>query len=488
MNSIGRSLAYSALSQYSVHIITFVSIVIIARILTPQEIGVYAVAGSMSLLAAELRAMGVGQYLVREKELDRDKIRAALGLTVTVSWGLGLLIAIAAPFAADFYEEPAIRNILWILCVSFAFGPFTAVPYALWTRNMQFEIIFLQRFLGSLTHAGASVAFILMDFSYYGLALGATAGFISELLIAIYLRPNETVWMPSLSGAGKILRFGLYMSSNNLFGRFAESIPDLVIGRIATMTQVGIFSRGLGVILFISKIITSAVYPVVLPHFSNVNREGKSIADAYLKAMRLQGAISWPVFAVVSVTAYPLIHALFGDQWDMAVPIASIIALWAILAAVHVFSAPALLASGREDLAFFAGLVIAISRFVLILAGAQFGLEMIAWAIVGSGVIELILKTWAIKKSTGLEIRKMIKGFAPNILIAVICWLVAELINILMPFTETNPFLALAVVIGCMSITWLGLLRLTRHEAWEIIVNLAGGVIHRAKAAGRSQS
>lgn len=483
MNSIGKSLFYSALGQYSVHIVSFATIVVLARLLTPEEIGVYAVAGSLSILATELRSVGIGQYLVREKELDSGKIRNALGISVTVSWSLGFLIALLAPLAADYYQEPAIKHILWILCVSFLFGPFASVPYALWTRAMRFQMILVQRLSSTLVYAASSIIFVLLDFSYYGLALGATMGFICELVIAVVFRPPSATLKPSFRGMGKLVKFGFYTSASNLFGRFAESIPDLVIGRIGTMADVGIFSRGMGVILFISKIISSGVFPVVLPHFSNVNREGKSVAEAYLRAIKLQLSLSWPVFAVVSVSSYPLIHALFGTQWDQAVPIASTIAIWAMFVSVHVFSAPTLISTGGERIAFFSGLVTAMIRLTMILVTAPYGLGMIAWGIVASGAFDLVFKSWVLRKATGLSVRQMITEFVPNALISVICCATALLLDFIMPFRETNPYLVVAVLLVTMAITWLVSLRITRHESWTIISNIAIRVLFQRRPA-----
>ena len=202
MTTIRKAIMYSAFGQYSVHILNFITVIVLARIMTPAEIGVYAVAGSVSLLATELRSMGVVQYLIREKDLDQKKIRAALGLTVAVSWTLGLIIVIAAPLVADFYNEVAVKNILWILSITFVIGPFTSVPVALWQRKMNFQSQFVQKFLGGIFYSGSSIIFVLLGYSYYGLAFGAIVGLIIELIVVIYLRPAGTAWIPSFSWMG----------------------------------------------------------------------------------------------------------------------------------------------------------------------------------------------------------------------------------------------------------------------------------------------
>ena len=78
--SLKIALMFSAVGEYSTQVIGFVSLMILARLLTPDEIGVYAVAGTASILATELSSFGVVQYLIREKDIHEEKIRSVLGM------------------------------------------------------------------------------------------------------------------------------------------------------------------------------------------------------------------------------------------------------------------------------------------------------------------------------------------------------------------------------------------------------------------------
>ena len=76
----------------------FVSILILARLLTPEQIGIYTVAVATISLAQMVRDFGVSQYLIQEKALSREKVAAALSLTASIAWVLGILIFAAAPY------------------------------------------------------------------------------------------------------------------------------------------------------------------------------------------------------------------------------------------------------------------------------------------------------------------------------------------------------------------------------------------------------
>jgi len=442
---------------------------ILARLLSPDEIGVFAVAGTAVIIATELSAFGIGQYLIREKEIHEEQVRSVLGMAVFIAWGLGIVLILSAPYLAVFYDKTAVKNILWILSVSFFIVPFFTVPAALWRREMQFGRVAILQFTSELVTAVSSVWLVLLDFSYYGLAIGTVIGMFARLVIAVYLRPAGVVWLPKFTLVRNLLKFGFITSISNVIARFAEGIPDLVIGKMGTMADVGYFSRGFGAVQFLNKTLISAVAPIILPHLSRVKRSGGSVSDAYLRSLNLLLAFTLPIFAVAGAAAYPMIIGLFGDQWDFAVPIASILSVWVMFNSVHSFSSSAFIVSGDEKLMLTTGVIIAVFRLVLVVLTASKGLEMVAWAMVVSGVAEFIVYTLALKKSIGLNVNKMFAAIMPNLFIALVCWLTTLLIDYLIIFEETNPFKSIAILAVSLSIIWLFLLRMTKHEAWYLI-------------------
>ncbi len=483
MTGMKSALFFTVFAQQSVQVISLVSVVVLARLLTPAEVGVYAIASSIALLAIELRSLGVGQFLVREVEINEDKIRRSIGVMVLISWGLGAIIAISAPFVDDFYNEPALSTLLWIIAISFLLSPFASVPYALLSREMKFKQIFFVKFGSNFILTATSIVLVVLDFSYYGLAIGLLAGSVSEFLIIQYFTPKGTPWKPSFKNMGQLIQFGMLVSVAQLFTRFSESISDLVIGRAGTMTDVGLFSRGLGLILFINKIIVQAAGPVVLPYLSSINRAGQSVSEAYLKVISLQSAFSLPVLIVVHVAAFPIIRLMFGDQWDAAIPIASALAIWAMLQAVHSFSDTALVALGAEKLMFVTSLVIFAVRIALVIFASfyfgEFRLINVAWALVLSGVIEIVLKTLAIKLGVGAGVFGMYRRLIPSLLTTLLCWLAAECIDYFVGYNTEEPWISFLYTALVMPLVWLASLRVTRHEVWAIILTYIPSFLKR---------
>jgi O-antigen/teichoic acid export membrane protein len=273
-----------------------------------------------------------------------------------------------------------------------------------------------------------------------------------------------------------------------MLSRFSEGITDLVIGRFHPIASVGMFSRGLGAIIFIKSLLEKAVGPVVLPHLSEVHRSGGSVASAYLKAINLLVVLSWPVMAVVSAAAYPIINLLFGDQWDLAVPLTSILVLWAIFTYAHYFGNAALIATNHEKLMFQISLVTFVFRFIVVVvaAVATKSLEHIAWAMVISGVFEAGIYVWALEKSIDVKYKDLWLTLYPNLVIAGCCWFVTKLIDYIFVFEAHSAFHSIAIIAPTLILVWLGLLVVMKHSALDLILGLFPGISARFRKSANT--
>jgi len=469
MSESRRAILYAVLNQYSLQIITFVSVAVLARLLTPSEIGVFAVATSIAFLAIEIRGFGVSEFLVREKEIDRQKIMSVIGVMIIMSWGLALLLIAGAGWIADFYGVADLRNLIWIITLPFFLAPYSSVPVALLTREMKFDTILKIDLSGCVVRNVCSIGLVILDFGYYGLAYGALAGVVAEFLAITYFRPAGMPWMPSFRNLAHIFQVGIQISVSRFLDSTSQNASDLVLGRLASMKDVGLYSRGLGLILFLHNSLVQAVGQVALPHLAQVKRAGGSVRDAYLNAIVLMGAFSLPLFAVVHLAAYSMITALFGDQWKISAGIASILALWEMLRSLHCFATPALLTIGKERLVLIKEVISFAVKIALLIFTVPYGLEYVAWGFVLSGAIDLLVATLLMKHVLGVGVVPLLVAFMPNLLVAAACWITLKAMTLHVDFENINSWLALLIMGSAMVPVWLLGLKVTSNKAWPFV-------------------
>ena len=118
MPEMRRSLAYSAANSYVSLVLQLASTVILSRILTPVEVGIFAVAAVFSSLASNFRDFGITEYLIQHQALTTQNIRAAFGVNIVVSWLMGLLVFAGAAYAGRFYRTPGITEVMYVQAAS----------------------------------------------------------------------------------------------------------------------------------------------------------------------------------------------------------------------------------------------------------------------------------------------------------------------------------------------------------------------------------
>lgn len=463
MSTIRKAVLHSSVAQYGVKLIGLATTMIVARLLTPEQLGIFAIASGVVMLLSEFKLLGAADYLIREAELSENKIRRALGLTMLISWGLGIAVALSGPWLASFYEIPSLETLFYILSVSFFLTPFISIPIALANRKFNFRIVLHVNFVGAVVSLVVTVSLIKLGFGYFALAWAVAARVLTEMLM-VMLSPEATIyWRPDFRRVRDIAIFGVFNSSASVLKRAIKILPDVVLGKVGTPTQVGLFSRGLGFVDFLASTLFMGVSPVVLPFLSETRRSGGDVLEAYTRACLMLGALVWPVLTVAAIASLPTIRIFFGPQWDAAAPVASLMAIWMIFRTTHNLSNNLLVAMGRERITMLKELVLFVVAAVLILVSAPHGLNAVASVFVLLGVLELLMVTLVLKWILGLRVLYFYRRLGPNVVVSGLCGLATWGISVWVPFSSQAAWKPVGMIAICLPLVWVGSLFLVKH-------------------------
>ena len=445
-------------------IIAFLSVIVLARILTPAEIGIFSIANAIIVIAYEIRSFGVGQYVVQEKELSLDKMRAAAGVMFLASWAVAAMLIAGSPLLASFYGEPGVQAIVLVLSVNFIVIPFGGIISSVLQREMAFGKIYNVRLLASLVYAVSAVSLALIGLSYMSMAWAGLLGVVVSVLGFLYYRPVEVPVMPGLREFRRVFAFGSFASGASLLRRVAEAVPELIIGRLLTMATVGYFSRAYGLLLLFSRAVLWGIRPVMLPHLSAQLRNDGDAAGSYLKSISWVTALAWPFYGFLVLTGYPVIRILYGDQWDAAFPIVQALGLWACLEVLYCFSAELLVAVGAVKRLFWREVISLPVRILLIYWLVGYGVLFVGAALAVVGVLEFLLTSHFIRLATGISIRRVLEASLGSALITLTA-LAAPLAVALSMEIGPDRYLLPVVLAGAGGLLgWLLGIRWTRHE------------------------
>lgn len=385
--STRKSLAFSFLDRYAGLAMSIIASMVIARLLTPAEIGVFSVTMVLLSLVASVRDMGAGSYLVQERELTTERIRAVWAVQLGLGIGLACLVLLASYPVALFYNEPRMRNIMLVIALNYAVNPFGSLTYAWLMREMRFDSVALMRFSSALSGALVSTFLAWKNFGPISLAFGSLASTLVNALIAVYFRPKSFPWLPGIGEIRRVLAFGSRLSLSSIIGVASGGIPELLLGKLQSLTAVGLYSRAGGLVQMFTRLVIDAVGSVCLPWFSKQAREHGSFVDPFLRATAYVSAVGWLFCILVVCLAHPIIRLLYGPQWDESVDLARLLAVSTAFSVPASLCGIALLSGGAVNAIARLTIVNAVLTIALVAISAPHGLIAVAMAsILGSAL------------------------------------------------------------------------------------------------------
>lgn len=479
MTTVRRSLAYSVADSYLSVAMQLISTVVIARLLTPAETGVFAVGAVFAALASTFRDFGVAEYLIQEKILTPDKIRSALTTNIAISWLMAVLLFFGSEAVATFYRDPGVAEVMRVQSINFLLIPFGAVTMAYFRREMNFRPIFFAGLAANLTGLIVSIACALAGLGYMSLAWASLAGTAVTVLISILLRPADFPHWPGLKEIGTVVRFGKHASGIYLFGQVGKSAPEIVIGRALDMPSVGYFSRANGLIEIFHRLVMRAVLPVCLPYFARSNRETGAVGPGYLVAMSYLTTIAWPFFLFLGILAYAAIRLVYGNQWLISVPLAQILCAAALVETIHILATEAIIATGRVARSNALQFGIQGARLLGLLAVIPFGLAGAAWGLFAAALFGCGYAQWMLRRSIGLGLGPVLAACWPSILVAMSATAPVTLLTWWLPLNETNYLRHLVGDASIAVLCWLVAVRSFQPGLWAELI----GIVRRVLSA-----
>lgn len=382
-----RALAFSFLDRYAGLLLAVVSSMIVARLLSPAQIGTYSVAMLFLSFLSAMRDMGAGQYLVQEPDLTVERIRATWTVQLGLGLGFGVLILLAALPVSRFYAEPQIRSLLHVLALNFMISPFGSLTYAWLMREMRFDALAAMRFTGSLAGFCVSVGLAWRGHGAMSLAYGSVAATLANACVAIAYRPAFFPWVPGFSDLRRVLTFGGKVSATTVINSLSYSVPELVLGKVQGLLAVGLYSRANGLAAMFNRLVLDATQAVAMPMFAKAAREGSSSNPTFIKATSYVAAAGWAFFGILIVLAQPIVRTMYGVQWDDSVPLVRAIAVSFAIALPATFCSTVLMAGGEVNAVVRLTVITALQYAVLLGVGAALGLQPLGWALVLASIV-----------------------------------------------------------------------------------------------------
>lgn len=408
-----RGMVWSGGARWLGQLVTWGSTLIVARLLSPSDYGIVAMAMILLGLLDILTDAGLGAALVQVDRFERRQAEATMGATCLVGGAAVALMLAGAPVWAALQGEPRLPPVLWMLSGGVALTAAGAVPFALLQRRLEFGRIARAQVAQGLATAIATMMGAALIGSYWALVAGFLVGKIVFTAFIFAAEPIRPRWPSRDTGVARLMRFGGTLSGERLVHYLRSNVDLALIGARLGDQPLGLYVMGLTLARMPIDKLGSAIIPVAFPVFARLQNDLPELRRYFLGLTVGTCALVFPAAFGLLATAHLLVPTVLGAHWTGAVLPLQIAAFFTPIAFHLAIVCPLLNALGRVDLNFRITLWMALLTVPTVIVGAQWGVVGVAIASGLSLAVVGVGGTLVAWRLIGLPVRQVARTILP---------------------------------------------------------------------------
>jgi O-antigen/teichoic acid export membrane protein len=455
------------LSQVGIFLLQFGASLIVARLLTPYEMGVFAMAVAIVGLLSTLRALGLSGYIVRARELNAAVLSSAFTINALIATLVSAIIVGLSTLGRALLDEPGVGHVLLVMAILPLIGIFEFLPASGIERGGSFRAIAFVNLVRALLANGVMLGLAFSGFSFMSLAYGQIAGSIAGTIVINIVGRRHVNLRLRLAGWQDIMLYGLQMLAISGINTIASRIADLMLGRLLGLGALGLYSRASGLNGLLWDNIHLVISRIVFVDFSERRRQEKSLRDRYLRIVRMVTALLWPAFAGLAIIAGPLVQTLYGENWIGAALPLSLLSMSAIAMVSITMTWEVFVVSEETALQARFEFVRAGVGLVLFAVGCLVSLVGAAAARIAEALVSVMLYRPHLERMTDTHRRDFIPIYMDSALLTALATTPAFIVMTFYSWSPQTPVPTLLVAVLVGIIGWLCGICMLRHPLFE---------------------
>ena len=394
--------------------------VILARLLLPEQFGLIAMLAIFMAVAQSFIDSGFGSALIQKKNATHIDECSIFYFNILVGCLAAGLLCLAAPWIADFYNQPILTPLTRVLSLNLIINSFGLVQTALLTRHIDFKTQLKVSVIATLLSGTIGVTMAFNGFGVWSLvAQSLSINLFRTILLWIFHR-----WRPALRFSFTSLRamfsFGSKLLLSGLLDRFFQNIYLLVIGKIFTPAALGFYSRAKRLQELPVENIQSSISRVTFPVFSSIQEDKPRLKQGVRKALMALAMVNFPMMIGLAVIAKPLVLVLLTAKWLPCVPYLQLFCILGALYPLHAMNLNVLKAQGRSDLFLRLEVLKKILIIISIAVTYRWGIQAMIYGQIAVSILGYYLNSYYSGRLINYPITEQIFDLAPYLGISMV--------------------------------------------------------------------
>ena len=384
-NDAVKGIKWASASQLGRQVIQYTTTIILAALLTPSDFGLMAMAIVIIGFLEIFKDLGTAAAIIQNQNLSEESLSSIFWVNVGFGVLVAILIFLAAPLGAEFYNNSKVEDILRVLSISFIFSSFGIVHKKLLEKELKFDVLAKIELIGVAIGATVGISCALLDFGVWSLVFQSLAiTFITTSLLWIMYSWKPKIFF-SYFKIKPIISYSLNLLGYNVFNYFVRNADYLLIGKYLGERELGHYYLAYKIMLYPLQNISLVVSRVLFPIYSKIQKDNNRFRKIYMKVANAISFLSFPLMIGVFTLSDLFAITFFNEKWDatLLALLLMILAPVGLIQSIATTTGSIYQSKGRTDWMFRWGVI----SGVIYISGFLIGLK---WGVIGVAVSYLI--------------------------------------------------------------------------------------------------
>ncbi|MBK8274820.1 MAG: lipopolysaccharide biosynthesis protein [Nitrospira sp.] len=433
--------------------VSFITFFLIARVLSPSEIGIVATVAIFIVLLELVVEQGFGDAIVQKERLTDVELNSAFVFCSIVGVVMGGLLWIGAPAMAVLWEMPALSDVARALCFSLPITALGICPQAVLRKHLEYKTLAVRLLVSTAVSGLLGICLAIAGYGVWSLV----AQVLSMSLLNTLMVWMKVPWCPSVvlrvQSLGDLYRYGLNVTVSKVLHFFSVRYVELLVSFFLGIAALGVFSVALRIYHMMLQLLSLSMLDISLSMFSAIRRNLDHVRRTYRKAVALSALITIPSFLIVGTLSTEICLVSFGEKWGDAGEVLFYLSILGSIQSVENLNVSLLKAFGRADLDLRVNFAKAVAVTIGFLASYRFGLTAVVAALLTAMTVVTPLSYYYVYQVSQISMREVIEEVWGSLISAIgACGIVVKIKPYLFaeksePVLVVISLLAVAVIV-----------------------------------------
>lgn len=418
-HAVAKSFLWGGMSNAVCQLMSVLFGVYLARILGPDDYGPIGMLAIFNAIASSLQDSGFVAAIANRKSVGHDDYNAVFWFSVITSFIIYAVLYAAAPFIADFFNQPVLLWLARFNFTAFVINGFSVAYSAYLFRELKVKQRSIAAMLALFFSGVIGIAFAANGYSYWGISMQLITYVLVRLLVYLYYTPWHPTFKVCFYPLRYLFAFSYKLLITNIFQKINWNVFSFVLGKFYTRTDVGNYSKAADWFRMGSDMVNVMVNTVAQPVLARVVDDNERQLRVFRKMLRFTAFISFPLLFGLALVSHELIVVVLTDKWVESARMLQILCLWGAFMPIQSMFTNLLVSCGRTNTFMWSTIAQGLLVIIMLLAMRSLGIKPMLLAYCVFNIAWLFLWCIFVKRDIALTIRMFLADFLPFMLVAI---------------------------------------------------------------------